>query len=82
MLHETVQENGQLSMQHVMSAVVPAGGELTLVSGGLHLMIMGLKAPLPDNSNVELTLVFVGGLEKKLTLPVRSVLQENTAAVP
>lgn len=76
-LHETYEENGQLSMRHVPTAEIPAGGELTLRSGGLHLMLMELNAPLADGDQVQLTLEFASGESKALTLPVRSVMTEN-----
>ncbi|MDC0598804.1 copper chaperone PCu(A)C [Gammaproteobacteria bacterium] len=79
MLHNTENTNGMMSMGHKMSALIPAGGELLLESGGLHLMIMGLKAPLSTADVVTMTLLFQGDFEYTLTMPVRSVLDETTA---
>jgi copper(I)-binding protein len=76
MLHTTVNRNGQLSMEHVMSRTVPAGGELVLESGGLHLMLMGLRKPLASGDIVSLTLQFKGAFVVPLELPVVSVLDE------
>lgn len=76
MLHTTMNHNGMLHMQHVMSASVPAHGELVLESGGLHLMLTGLKQTLAAGTEVELTLQFVDGSTHQLSLPVRSVLDE------
>lgn len=75
-IHETVNKNGQMFMQPVASAVVPAGGKLELKSGGLHLMLTGLKKPLKSGDNVRLTLEFQDAFVLSLDLPVVSVLEE------
>ena len=75
-LHTTMNHNGMLHMQHVTAANIPAHGELVLESGGMHLMLTGLKQGLVAGSQVELTLQFADGSERKLELPVRSVLDE------
>jgi periplasmic copper chaperone A len=75
-LHNTMNHNGMLHMQHLVSVTVPAHGELVLESGGLHLMLAGLKQSLAAGTEVELTLQFADGTTQKLSLPVRSVLDE------
>ncbi|MDT8399407.1 MAG: copper chaperone PCu(A)C [Pseudomonadales bacterium] len=76
-VHNTEQHDGMMSMKPVPLVPVPARGEVVLDSGGLHLMLTGLKAPLDDAQQVRLTLLFQDGLEKTITLPVRSVLMEH-----
>ena len=77
MLHKTVHhEGGMMAMEHVMTATLPARGQLKLESGGLHLMLMGLKRPLREGTNVEVTLQFEGGYSLTADLPVVSVLKE------
>jgi copper(I)-binding protein len=76
MLHTTMNHDGMLHMQHVMSANVPAHGELVLESGGLHLMMTGLTQSLAAGTEVQLTLQFADGTMQQLSLPVRSVLDE------
>lgn len=78
MLHESFEDEGMMSMRHVDSASVPVGGELHLATGGLHLMLIGLKRPLAAGDEVELTLQFAGGLQKSLVVPVRSVRAESS----
>ena len=75
-LHETVSRNGGMTMEHVMSATIPANGSLELKTGGLHLMLMGLKRPLASGDTVNLTLKFDGGFVKTMDVPVISVLDE------
>lgn len=76
MLHNTVRRDGQMAMEHVMAVTVPARGSVALKSGGLHLMLMGLKSPLREGQNVRLTLQFQGGFVHSVDLPVISVLNE------
>lgn len=75
-LHNTVRRNGQMSMEHVMSATIAVGDRLELESGGMHLMLMGLKSSLRDGDSVRLSLHFEGGFVQTITLPVISVLNE------
>jgi copper(I)-binding protein len=55
---------------------LPAGKTVELKPGGYHVMLMDLKMPLPKDSSVPLTLVFVDakGVESKteLKLPVNA----------
>ncbi len=75
-LHTTQMENGSMVMRHLPTLRIAAGDSAVLESGGMHLMLMGLRAALSEGDNVELTLEFEGGLEKTVSLPVRSVLNE------
>lgn len=60
MLMQTVNsgENGasMSGMVEVPSLTVPAGGELTMASGGNHLMLMGLTQPLKEGESIPFTL--------------------------
>jgi copper(I)-binding protein len=76
MLHDTMNHDGMLHMMHVDKATIPAGGELTLVSGGMHLMLMQLREQPAVGSSVELLLQFSDGSELSVQAPVRSVLDE------
>lgn len=76
-LHATTNTGGMMSMEHLASAELPAHGKLVLESGGKHLMLMGLKRPLREGTNVRLTLQFEGGYLISVELPVVSVLDES-----
>jgi copper(I)-binding protein len=76
LLHGTMNHDGMLHMTHLESAMIPAGGELKLESGGTHLMLMELKQTPAPGTDVELTLEFADGTTQTLLLPVRSVLDE------
>lgn len=75
-LHDTMNHEGMLHMTHVNKATVPAGGELVLMSGGMHLMLMQLSEQPAVGSAVELVLQFSDGSELSVQAPVRSVLDE------
>ena len=75
-LHETMNHGGMLHMTHLASVTIPAGGEVKLASGGVHLMLMELKESPKPGSEVALTLQFADGSSQALQLPVRSVLDE------
>ena len=74
-IHATVHEDGLMKMKHQMSLSIPAGGAVVLESGGLHLMLMGLKNSRLG-AQVEMQLRFSGGDTKTVLLPVISVLDE------
>jgi copper(I)-binding protein len=76
MLHGTMNHDGVLHMMQLESAAIPAGAELKLESGGMHLMLTELKAAPTPGTEVELILQFADGTSQALQLPVRSVLDE------
>lgn len=71
-LHTHLNENGMMKMRQVDAIPVPAGGEAVLAPGGLHVMMIDLKAPLKDGQMVPLTLVFDDGSSKQLDVPVKN----------
>ena len=70
MLHETTLSEGISRMAHVEAAEIPAGGELTLESGGMHVMLMELTTPLKEGATFPLTLTFESGGEITVEVPV------------
>lgn len=58
-LHETQMSDGVMSMQHLPQGIpVPAGETVSLEPGGMHVMCMGVVAPLTVGEMVEVGLVF------------------------
>ena len=47
-----------MQMRQIDAIDLPAGQTVELKSGGLHLMLMGLKAPLKDGDRLPMTLKF------------------------
>lgn len=72
MIHESIEQDGMVKMRHVDSASLPSGGELVLKPGGLHVMLMRLKAPLKTGDDIPLTLHFADGDTLTIRLPVQA----------
>jgi len=61
-VHEMKMDGGVMKMRAVEGGLdIPAGKTVELKSGGYHVMLMDLKAALPKDSTVPLTLVFRDG---------------------
>lgn len=69
-LHTHTMEGGVMRMSAVPAIEIPANGSATLAPGGLHVMLMGLKAPLAEGSSFPLTLTFAKAGEMTVTVPV------------
>lgn len=76
-IHEHSHKNGKMSMRRVDSLVIPAGGNVSLVPGGYHLMMFGLESSLKEGDEHTLTLSFEGCEELSIVAPVQSVLNEK-----
>ena len=64
-MHQSDMKDGVMSMNQVDSVALPAGRPVALASGGLHLMLVGLKRQLKEGEKVPLTLVFSRGRKKQ-----------------
>lgn len=74
MLHETtVSEDGVSRMVHIEAPEIPAGGELVLEPGGMHVMLMDLSGPLEEGATFPLTLTFETAGEVTVEVPVLSL---------
>jgi periplasmic copper chaperone A len=74
MLHETtVSDDGISRMAHVETPEIPAGGELVLEPGGMHVMLMELTGPLEEGATFPLTLTFKTAGEVTVDVPVLSL---------
>jgi copper(I)-binding protein len=65
--------NGTMGMNLVDKPVeIPAGGEVELKSGGLHIMCIMKKDDLfKDGAKIDLTLIFEKAGDKKVTADIR-----------
>jgi copper(I)-binding protein len=71
MLHESRMEGDVMKMVHLPNGVeIPAHGSAELKPLGLHVMLMGLEAPLKDGGTLPLTLVFEKAGEVPVTAKV------------
>lgn len=76
-LHHMQMDGDVMRMRQVDAIDLPAGATVRLEPGGLHLMLVGLKAPLKGGSRVPLTLRF----EKAGELTVELAI-EQPASMP
>jgi copper(I)-binding protein len=65
-------------MAMVPSLEIPAGGKVVLAPGGLHLMVMGLKAPIKAGEQVQMVLTF----ERAGAVKTAFTVVERPAAKP
>lgn len=71
-LHTMWLDGDVMRMRAVESLEVPAGATVALQPGGMHLMLMGLKAPLAAGQRVTLTLQFEKAGEVAVQAAVRA----------
>lgn len=57
-MHRTVTEGLEMKMVPMQQVAVPAGSDVRFESGGMHLMIVGLKRDLVAGEKVTLRLLF------------------------
>ncbi len=69
-LHTHLNEGGVMKMRPVAAIEIKAKGEALLQPGGLHIMLIDLKAPLKEGDVVPITLGFDDGSSKKLDAKV------------
>ena len=72
-VHEMKMDGNVMTMRAVQGGLeLPAGKTVELKPGGLHVMLLDLKAALPKDSTIPLTLVFRDGkgVESKVELKV------------
>ncbi len=72
-LHESVETNGVAQMRPVPSIELKPGQSVVLAPGGLHVMVMNLKAPLIAGEKVPLVLRFEKAGEVKVEAEVRGL---------
>ena len=72
MLHKTTTtDDGIVKMEHLMEVNIPAGDELIMQPGGIHVMIMGISRPLIVGEKIPAKLKFSNGLEMDIEFTVQ-----------
>ncbi len=69
-LHTHMMEGGVMKMRPVKAIEVAPGEPAVLKPGGLHVMLMGLKAPLVKGESFPLTLVFEKAGRIEIEVPI------------
>lgn len=75
MMHRTQTKNGVSSMSMVGEVDIPPGGKVEFRPDGLHVMLVGLKAPLKAGGLQEMTLRFQRAGTVKAGFHVRDVIR-------
>ncbi len=70
-IHNHVHEDGLMKMRKMEFVALPSGEEVPFQSGGLHVMLIGLRKVLNRGETIELSLEFEDGSLKMLELPVK-----------
>ena len=78
-LHTHLNEGGVMKMRPVPAIEVKAMGEAVLKPGGLHVMLIDLKAPMKEGDVVPITLTFDDGSTRKVDA---KVVRPTAAAAP
>jgi periplasmic copper chaperone A len=71
-LHETISDNGVMKMRPVGPVALTPGQAVKMAPGGMHIMLMGLKAPLKAGATFPLTLTFAHGAPVTVTVAVEA----------
>lgn len=75
-VHRSRMDGDVVKMEPAGAIEIPAGGAIAMAPGGLHIMLMGLKAPLKEGGTLDLTLVFDKAGEVAVKVPVGPVTAE------
>ena len=70
-LHSTSMDGGVMRMRPVDTVDLPANATVELKPAGLHVMITGLKQPLPAGSSFPLRMTFEKSGERAVAISVR-----------
>ena len=70
-IHRTTLVDDVARMEKIEALGIPAGGNIELAPGGLHLMLIGLRGALSEGDDVILHLVFDDGWEVEVEAQVR-----------
>ncbi len=78
-LHTHSMEAGIMKMRPVKAIEVVPGSPTVLAPGGLHIMLMGLAAPLKEGARFPVTLTFerAGSLEIEVTVEKLGAMQPS-----
>lgn len=65
-MHESVREDGMMTMKPLLRADVPAKGELVFKQGGKHLMIWGINPAAVRAGKLQLAFVFTNNNNERI----------------
>ncbi len=81
-LHNHINDKGVMRMRQVPSIDIPAKGQAELKPGGLHVMLIDMKAPLTEGQIVPITLGFDDGSSKQVDAKVVNMMAGKAMQQP
>jgi copper(I)-binding protein len=81
-LHTHMSQGDTMRMIALSSVEIPAGRTIEFAPGGMHVMLMGLKAPLKEGTTIPLTLEFTQAGKITVQVDVAAVGAAVGAAAP
>jgi periplasmic copper chaperone A len=69
-LHEMSMKGDVMKMRSLDSIELPAGKQISLKPGGLHIMLMGIKSQIKDGDTVPIELIITAKDGKHKALPL------------
>lgn len=81
-LHKMEMTGQTMKMREVDSIELPPGQTINLASGGLHIMLFGLKHQLKEGESVPLSLVIERKAGKRETIAVNAPVKPLTYSAP
>lgn len=76
-LHTHLNDNGVMRMRQVDGISIAAGDSVVLKPGGLHVMLMGLNAPLVAGTAIDIVLIDEQGGRHAVNAPVVDIRNMN-----
>ena len=76
-VHEMKMDGDLMKMRSVAALPLPAGKAVEMKSGGYHMMLMGLKAPIRPGDVVPIKLVVEDAQGKRETVDVKATARQN-----
>ena len=80
-MHESVKENGVVTMKPLLRAGVPAEGELVFKQGGKHLMIWGINGAAVRAGKLPMAFVFTNNNNERILFDMVIKQPEATATI-
>ena len=72
-LHESAMAGMVMKMRPLAAVAIPAGQSVAFAPGGMHIMLVGLKAPLRAGQSFPLTLTFAKAGPQTVTVMIGKV---------
>ncbi len=79
-VHEMKMEGDVMKMRAIPALALPAGQAVALKPGSYHVMLMGLKKPLPDGSSVPIKFVVEDAQKKQTTVDIKVAVKKVAPA--